>query len=456
MLRKKLWTTDHGPRTPRPALTLLELLVVVVILTTIVAAAIPIMSPAGDDRRLREASRGLNTFITGAQNRAIALKRPFGIALKRLSQDTNTDPDKGTNPNKDIHDDNGACLEVYYVEQPPPYAGFDANSRARVSLYTPSNRNLYGGLRPLVLIQFVTRGNANLASDDGLPAGWDADLFPDGMIRPRDIIEFNGTQYLLLSDTGDNDVTPLFSDPPANTYFRYDTGRDDPDKATQIVAMPINDTGQLINLKHDDRGFDVGTAAAVYLPYFTYPAPYKILRQAARTSDEPYQLPEGTAIDLRASGLGINDYFYVPEIYDNSKDVQIMFTPEGRVARLSFSRDPDDAQRFDDPVVDNIFLLVGKRENAPPPPANSDPALQAVPPGIPPEQLLKIRQPVNWLGAAARWVVIGSQSGRIVTVENAYVTLPEVTTAGAPEQRRNDQILTAREFTRQMRQLGGR
>ena len=65
-------------------MTLIELLVVIIILTTIVAAAIPIMSPANDDRRLREATRGLNTFITGAQARAIALSRPFGIALKRL------------------------------------------------------------------------------------------------------------------------------------------------------------------------------------------------------------------------------------------------------------------------------------------------------------------------------------------------------------------------------------
>src|SRR4051794_35971294 len=61
---------------PRSAMTLIELLVVVVIMTTIVAAAIPLMSPSNDDRRLREATRGLNTYITGAQSRAIALNRP--------------------------------------------------------------------------------------------------------------------------------------------------------------------------------------------------------------------------------------------------------------------------------------------------------------------------------------------------------------------------------------------
>ena len=55
---------------PREGLTLIELLAVIIILTTIVAAAIPIMAPSNDDRRLREATRGLNTFISGAQARA--------------------------------------------------------------------------------------------------------------------------------------------------------------------------------------------------------------------------------------------------------------------------------------------------------------------------------------------------------------------------------------------------
>src|SRR3954465_5243370 len=78
-------TLDSRP--PR-GMTLIELLVGIVILTTIVGAAIPLMSPSNDDRRLREATRTLNTYITGAQTRAIATKRPYGGAFKRLSQDT--------------------------------------------------------------------------------------------------------------------------------------------------------------------------------------------------------------------------------------------------------------------------------------------------------------------------------------------------------------------------------
>ncbi len=128
------------PRQPRRGMTLIELLAVIVILTTVVAAAIPLMSPNNDDRRLREAARGLHTFISGAQSRAIALNRPFGVALKRLSQDTKRP------------DDNGVCLEAYYVEQQPPYCGFDANSRAMVATSSQLSRIRHHSIRNAGLV----------------------------------------------------------------------------------------------------------------------------------------------------------------------------------------------------------------------------------------------------------------------------------------------------------------
>jgi hypothetical protein len=57
-------------------------------------------------------------------------------------------------------------------------------------------------------------------------------------------------------------------------------------------------------------------------------------------------------------------------------------------------------------------------------------------------------------------VVIGSQTGRIATIENAFVDVPGViANSGFPqstEQMRAAQILAAREFTREMGQVGGR
>ena len=128
------------------------------------------------------------------------------------------------------------------------------------------------------------------------------------MIRPGDVIEINGTQFELL--------------PPATTTVDVDDRPESPGcfkhanrrpRCRMIVARPINDSGQQINPKYDDQGREIGSrGAAPNRPYWTSPAPYKILRQPTPTSDEPYQLPEGTAIDLRASGVGSDDYFYVP------------------------------------------------------------------------------------------------------------------------------------------------
>jgi hypothetical protein len=171
-------------------------------------------------------------------------------------------------------------------------------------------------------------------------------------------------------------------------------------------------------------------------------------------------LPEGTAIDLRASGVGIDEYFYVPGLRDNADRVMVLFAPEGRVARLWYNQKvtstaTDDI--FDEPVSDNVFLLIGKRENVPVVAAATDRTLGTA--QIPDEEREDVRNQINWLSGSSRWLVIGSQSGRIVTVENALVSVPMQgmqSAADKAEENRNMQILAAREFTREMSQLGGR
>jgi prepilin-type N-terminal cleavage/methylation domain-containing protein len=442
----------------RGGMTLIELLVVIVILTTIVGAAIPLMSPSNDDRRLREAARGLNTYITGAQTRAIATKRPYGIGIKRLSRDTKR------------AEDNGVCLEVFYVAQQAPYAGFDANSRACVALH-PN--------RPgMVLVRFVTRGTAAARTADGLPDGWDADLFPPGTIRPHDVIEINGTRYELLPDNNASfDLTNFTFDPVTNSFYQ-DTNQNDA-RAVQIVAQPVNNSGQQINSQCDDAGYSLGPdrepsapagSAPVKppAPYWAPPSPYKVLRQPTPASDEPYQLPEGTAIDLRASGVGIGDYFYNPtpadpdKRVDNSEGIIIMFAPEGRVSRVSFQQNPSSLTipvSYDQSVVDNLYLLVARRENIPAVAAGSDASLQSssFTSTTTDEQRAKLREPLNWLGGGSRWVVIGSQTGRIATIENAFVDMASIAGTSLPaEEKRDQQIQAAREFTREMGQVGGR
>jgi hypothetical protein len=443
---------------------------VIVILTTLVAAAIPILAPADDDRRLREASRGLNTFITGAQARAIALNRPYGVALKRLSSDTDND----NNPNNH-HDDSAVCLEVFYVEQPPPYAGFDANSRVNIAIHPDS------AFRQYVLVRFITRGTTPITSDR-LPQGWDRDLFPTGVIRPGDVIEVNGTRYKLLPNTNSPGGLNIDVDPTIG-FFRPRNAQ-----PAVILAVPLEDPtdivtpppsslppnsamlrrGQQIDAKYDRDGYPLGSDRAQIptapaqppWPYWSAALPYKILRQPMPASDEPYQLPEGTAIDLRASGVGSNNYFYVEGLNDNNQGILIMFAPEGRVSRVSYSQAPPLTEApYDQPTVENIFLLLGKRENAPPPAVGADASLDPTKwsAASTDEARAEIREPINWLQGAARWIVIGSQSGRIATIENStFDPAPYAVLAVSGELKRNEQIQAAREFTREMSQVGGR
>lgn len=431
------------PLPPR-GMTLIELLAVIVIITTIVAAAIPLLSPSNDDRRIREAARTLNTFFTGAQARAISLRRPVGVALKRLGSDTKR------------AEDNGIALEAYYVEQPPPYAGLDVNSRACVAIHPQ--------ISGLVIVRFVTRGQQ---TNDGLPVGWDPDVFPTGMIRPGDVIEINGTQFMLLpllTPPANIQITDVDQDPTKEELYFGPPGSG----VVQILAQPVNDSGQQIIPKYDDAGREIGTVVAAQAPYWSSPAPYQILRRPTAMSDEPYQLPEGTAIDLRASGVGPKNFFHYPdggnlsiatERINNSEGVLIMFAPEGRVSRVAYYRNPGLTTPFDQPVTDNVYLLVGRADRLPPnATAATDRTMDPV--KFPPteEELAKLREPLNWLNGSSRWIVIGSQSGRIATIENGFVDLRVTTTPPTPadESMRTKQILAAREHTQEVGQLGGR
>src|SRR5262249_14859733 len=155
----------------------------------------------------------------------IATNRPYGIALKRLSRDTKR------------AEDSGACLEVFYVEQPQAYAGFDANSRACVAIHPNPPTTAPNA----VLIRSVTRGVGALRSADSLPEGWDIDLFPSGMIRPGDVIEIGGTRYELLADVT-NSRTNIRLDILTNTLaFFAEKNKSLP---AQILARPINNSGQ--------------------------------------------------------------------------------------------------------------------------------------------------------------------------------------------------------------------
>jgi prepilin-type N-terminal cleavage/methylation domain-containing protein len=95
-----------SPHSPRSGFTLIEMLVVIGILMMMVAAAATLMQPAGESRRIREAARGVNLYLSSARNHALETGRPCGVIFRSF---TTTDP--------------GFVLNADQCEEPPCYTG---------------------------------------------------------------------------------------------------------------------------------------------------------------------------------------------------------------------------------------------------------------------------------------------------------------------------------------------
>src|SRR5688500_8118243 len=108
-------------RSSRPGLTLIELLVTIVIMVTVLAGVLPLVSPNNNSRKIREASRQLNTFLAQAQAQAARDGRPVGVAFREFANGASR---------------SGMALEAYTIAVPPPYAGFSDSSR--VVVYPPT------------------------------------------------------------------------------------------------------------------------------------------------------------------------------------------------------------------------------------------------------------------------------------------------------------------------------
>ena len=211
-----------SPQPPRPGMTLIELLVVIVIMTTLVAAAIPLLTPANDDRRERR----------GQPRREYVYHRRSGAggvnesAVRRGSQAVVAGHEKGRGSQR-LRGNvlRRAAAAVLGVRRQLAGLRGDASDAARLRARA-----------------FVTRGTATQPNQDDLPTGWDPDLFPSGTIRPGDVVQINGTQFVLRSDQLPNITLD------SNGYFAPTSNG----KSPQILACPLNDSGQQINPKYDD------------------------------------------------------------------------------------------------------------------------------------------------------------------------------------------------------------
>ena len=218
----------------RSGVTLVELLVVVAILSIVTASAIPLMAPAVETRRLREASRGLSTFLAGARARAIERDRPVGVELVPLDGEP------------------GAALEAFYVEVPPMYSGDTTGSTAEFTTINTGNRSASGTVQ--------LNGAASAAS----------------LVRQGDQIRFNyqGPWWTITGPGGGTinvflqgrDNVPWIADPPANRQrVAFQIRRQPTRSSAAPLQMPGNAAVDLVFSGTDLNNFS-GGATIMFAP----------------------------------------------------------------------------------------------------------------------------------------------------------------------------------------------
>ena len=357
---------------------------------------IPILSPNNDARKIREASRGLQTYITAAQAEAARTGRAHGIALRESAPGS------------------GVALEVFHLGVPQEFAGFSSESRVRVTKITSASiPNFYG------LISNGNGGDAFSPTYLGyqlyaltFSANGNPDPMPPRMFRIGDKIDVGGNLFIVVDDNDDYNIPNRLED------FTTTTGLHSYCESTAVFhCIWLNDHGQIPpdSLKT-----------------------YQFVRQPMPTSESPYQLPAGIVIDLQGSVVegGSTQGLPVPDSFDTPLDTTLINPPLDTVGILFSSTGSVSHVYHNGSQVANIsrvVLLLGRIENgslqydqlnaSSSAPINVDDVTggEWMMEEAGPEALAEKQETINWLNLDSRWLSIAIRSGRVIVNENAFV-----------------------------------
>ena len=395
--------SSHQHPAPRRGLTLIELLVTIVIMVTVLAGVLPLVSPNNNSRKLREASRQLNSLLAQAQAQAARDGRPVGVAFR----------ESGTAGNY-----SGVALEAYTIAVPPPFAGFSEHSRVAVLEHpeklhygknAPGSGN--GGVmfEPRLTDAIVWRLEFSLY---GQP-----DPIPPRTIRNGDTLDINGNQFLVVDD-----------DASAEGFHQIDQATGYLQSTHLLNVVWLNNHGQL-----PPRGLK----------------PYSFARLPVNTAEQPLQLPRGIAIDMEASGTEGIAGLKPPGGFDvltGAPDVVgVMFSPNGSLEQLYLNGE----SRFG---VEQVYLLLGLVENGNGNALDRNDYDFANNPAADAADMAARRTRVNWLNPDSRWVSV-NRAGRIITAENNISFDPNDSAFhnnGTIGEQRDKQIAGARQNARNM------
>ena len=359
-------------------MTLIELVVVIGILVILLSIAIPTLRNGVRERKLREAARELSGFIRRAKARAVEIGRPAGIWIERRD-DTAVGAKQG--------------VRVHLCEVPPAFSGSTSSSMVFVD--------------PNGWLTFA-----------GEPA-------PPNAITP---VNISIDRQMILSRV------------PAGATFKIRFHGRKPFFTAQRILDANGSLYLRVNLGSNPPAY-IGKLATAGMTFTAVFPP-------RRVGGESIEFPGDTVIDLWSSGLGALQNNFAPPAFPSSpnmydpRPVMVLFTPEGDVETLMFSRlvlnpVPPPTQIVEMAVVPPpgpIHFLIGRINGI----------VDGVA-GIPNFGNVS----GNLLDPSTIWVTINHRTGKVTTAEN-------VDTSRNPALPLPQRILAARDLARRGVRMGGK
>ncbi len=364
--------------------TLVELLVVITLLLIVTAVTLPVVAPSIQQRRVREATRLVTSYLAAARARALETGRPVAVVIERftpgLANATST-ASAGVSQNY--------SMSLSIAESPPLYAGDTLVSAVSIS-HPPATLPPYPSQLYLSFNTSIDNWNAQqIRVGDGIRFNFQGPIYYFDSSNPYN------TNNNIISLTNINTLSqPSY---PSNWSAYYSVGL-----LPNITTYNPSTPGTVVNTAIDtslvltppyNSGYQPGNPN---IPPGGSPVPYQIYRQPTRSAVDPLQLPEGIVIDLAYSGMSTESYgiFSQPNATAvppfTPSNVMIAFSPTGRMTMLydQVPLRPTGA----------VFLLLGRIEQC-------GISTTALPFG-------------NLTDVNSFWIGISNQSGQIIVGEN--------------------------------------
>lgn len=338
---------------PRKAFTLVELLVVLVIFLILVAIALPIVKGLISDQKATRTAQNIEAFLNSARSRAIAEGRTVGVRFERLG---NANYARSTS------------LRLRQLVGVPAYSGDAADATAVLSGTPVNTASFNTSDSPLLYLSSQILNDGDDSNDYLAP------------IQIGDMLELPGGRSVPITVIG----VVTGSTVPVSFQLRENQEIDVGGTIYNTSKFPLWASSSAVGGKMK----------------------YRIHRSPMPSTSTVMSLPQGMAVDLNYSGVGISNSEFAPAASGDVIAVDILFNASGSVSHVI--HDTDHGREFPNGL---IYFCVGEIDGVA--------SLESGALDDPFSQNNTLT--TNIMNTDSLWVVINPASGRVTTVPMAIV-----------------------------------